>query len=104
MLLAQRNRIDYGRNGENYLTRYQDDIIDRYGKLLDTGTAPQKIQGWDIFLSYHADDIFLFLFAVFLGMLLFIPEKDNGTDRVLYMARGGRKTFWNKIGCAFLQE
>ena len=99
---AQRNKIDYGRNGENYLTRYQDDIIDRYGKLLDTGTAPQKIQGWDIFLSYHADDIFLFLFAVFLGMLLFIPEKDNGTDKVLYMVRGGQKTFWTKIGCAFL--
>ena len=51
--VAERNLLEYEATvgDENYIVRYQRDVIDRYTNLLDNGVSPEEVRGWNEFFE-----------------------------------------------------
>ena len=82
---------------ENYLVKYQQEVIDRYSDLVDEKVQPTQIKGWNEFFAHSTDDLLLFVFAILVGTIISMTEWDNGTYTILIMTARGRKSIWAKI-------
>lgn len=97
--VAERNLLEYEATvgGENYIVRYQRDIIGRYTNLLEKEVKPAAARGWNEFFENHADDLLPMLAAVIAGVLITMTERDNGTHTLLNMTAKGRKSIRAKL-------
>jgi len=97
--VAERNLLEYEATvgEENYIVRYQRDVIDRYTNLIDNGVNPEEVRGWNEFFENIYDDLLLILAAAVAGVLLTMTEWDNGTYRLMLATRKGRKSIRAKL-------
>lgn len=97
--VAERNLLEYEStsSAENYIVRYQHDVIDRYTALLDNGVKPENVRGWNEFFENRLDDLLPILAAVIAGVLLTMTEWDNGTHKLALMTQKGRRSIRAKL-------
>ncbi len=97
--VAERNLLEYEATAseDNYIVRYQRDVIDRYTSLINNGVKPESVRGWNEFFENRLDDLLPILAAVIAGVLLTMTEWDNGTHKLALITQKGRKSICAKL-------
>ncbi len=95
--VAKLNLADFSASGSAYILDYQENVIDLYTALLDKGTAPEVIKGYDEFVLFSGGNLILLLLAVLLGARLSLCEKDAGVLPLLGTLKSGRRVYSAKL-------
>ncbi len=77
---------------DTFAARYQVALANRF-LLEDRGAVTYPIKygyGWDSYLTYGGDSVFLLLAAVLLGAAMLLPERSGGVAAMLRVTRRGR--------------
>lgn len=100
--IAERNIQEYGSNGDNYTVRYQRQVSRMYSKLLEAKVIPERAVGWNEYFSFIYDDLLLMLFAILMGSAISTVEKDSGMETIIFIAKRGKFSGYNKILAMFI--
>lgn len=97
--VAERNLLEYEATAgkDNYIVRYQRDIIARYGDLLKKGVKPERVRGWNEFFDNTSAALLPILAAVTAAIALTAIERDNGTHLLMLTTAKGRGSFRSKL-------
>ena len=75
-----------------FAVRYQVGVANSYiSEDRNAVTYPNEYgYGWDNYLTYGGDSVFLFLAAVLLGAVILLPERNGGFASILRVSKRGR--------------
>ncbi len=82
---------------DSYLYKYQDEIIEKYGAVLDARLTPSTVSGYDNYILFDNKGIFLLIAVAIFGSILTLTEQDAKMTALNSISKRGKYLYRNKM-------